>query len=168
MRVCSPSPKYNEIKSRNWRGFWVGWFWFFFEEETIKISGYKFTMTVKRCVRFWDGLALCQSHSLHWTMCWLHEPFLLYAAISFICLSSHKLNKCHVGHSVPSVTSAVVCLDPYWISIDERSQVFYTECVLRRVYTKYRHEKRPLLEIAALKQFVQTYLGRSFSYFRDV
>lgn len=112
---------------------------------------------------------LCASqHSVHWTMCWLHEPFLLYAAIIFVCLSSHKLNKCHVGHSVPSVTSAVVCLDPYWISIDERSQVFYTKRVLRRRYRKYRYENRTLLEIAALKQSVQTYFGRSFSYFGDV
>lgn len=125
-------------------------------------------MTVKICVRFWDGLALCQSHSVRWTMYWLHEPFLLYAAISFICLSSHKLNKCHVGHSVPSVTSSIVCLDPYWISIDERSQVLYTKCVFRKMNRKHRYEKRPLLEIAALKKSVQTYLGKSFSYSRDV
>lgn len=117
-------------------------------------------MAVKICVRFWDGLALCQSHSVHWTMCWLHEPFLLYAAIIFICLSSQKLNKCHVGHSVPSVTSAVVCLGPYWISIDERSQVFYRKCALRRLYRKCRYESRHLLEIAALKQSVQTSLAR--------
>lgn len=51
--------------------------WDFFEEENIKISGYKFPMTVKICVRFWDGLALCQSHSIRWTMCWLHEPFFI-------------------------------------------------------------------------------------------
>lgn len=89
---------------------------------------------MKICVRFWDGLALCQSHSVHWTVRWLHEPFLLYAAVIFICLSSQKLNKCHVGHSVPSVTSAVVCLGPYWIGIDERSQVFYRKCALRRRY----------------------------------
>lgn len=34
------------------------------------------------------------------------------------------------------------------------------------MYRKYRYENGVLLEIAALKQFVQTYFGRSFSCFR--
>lgn len=112
---------------------------------------------------------LCVSHTPYAGPCvGFMNLFLFYAAIIFICLSSHKLNKCHVGHSVPSVTRPVVCLDPYWIIIDERYQVFYTKCVLRRIYRKYRYENRSLLEVAALKQSVQTYLGRSFSYFRDL
>lgn len=105
--------------------------------------------------------------------CCPYEPFLLDAARIFMCLSSHKLNKCHTVHSIPFVTTAIVCLP--WI---------HTELVLMRdpryfIQREYQGGcientdmktklKCSLLEVAALKQPAETCFGRSFSYFRDV
>lgn len=89
-------------------------------------------------------------------MCCLHEPFLLYAAIIFMYLSSCELNKCHIVHSVPFVTSAIVC--PPWIHIGlvlMRDPRYFIQREYQRIYRKYRQENKAqvlALEGAALKQ----------------
>lgn len=73
-------------------------------------------------------------------------------------LSSHKLNKCHIVHSVPFVTSAIVCLP--WIHIglvlmrDPRYfiQRAYQEGCIEKTDTKTKL-KCSLLEVAAIKTF---------------
>lgn len=85
-----------------------------------------------------------------------------------MCLSSHKLNKCHVVHSVPFVTSAIVCLP--WIHIGlvlMRDPEYFIQgeyqggCIENR--DRKTKLKCSLREVAALKQSAATYFGRSFS-----
>lgn len=72
------------------------------------------------------------------------------------------LNKCHIVHSVPFVTSALACLPWLYVGVALTRDP--------RMYRKYSRENKARVltfGTSCFKTVAETYFGRSFSYFRD-